>query len=459
MDRTLLADLRDWLKKPNRKPLVLRGARQVGKTWLVREFAREAGMQLIELNFERHPEYADLFKNTSPEAVIASIERQTGLRCYEEKTLLLLDEIQRAPKAFANLRWFYEEKPRLPIVATGSLLDFVLKDHEFSMPVGRISYLFMEPMSFKEFLIAHKENIVVAYMGSLKPDTAVEGVLHQKLIDYFRDYLLIGGMPSAVQSWIDLHSPAAVSEIHQNLLNTYLDDFNKYAGKVPIGRLQKTFHSIPRMLGKKFKYVNVDREERSTALKQALDMLCMARISHKTLCSSGRGIPLAADENEKIFKVLFLDVGLASAILGIALGEGEKIEDVVRINEGGVSEQAVGQILRTLGPAYVDPALYYYAREQKGSEAEIDYLLQIGTQIIPVEVKSGATGQLRSLHQFMAERKFPLAIRLNTERPSVVKVETKTAKGDAAHYKLWSLPFYMTGEILRLAKEHGHYYP
>lgn len=318
------------------------------------------------------------------------------------------------------------------------------------MPVGRISYFFMEPMSFKEFLVAHKEDIAVKYIESIGLDTAIDDAFHKKLTEYFRNYLLIGGLPSAVQSWLDSRSPVAVSEIHQNLLNTYSDDFNKYAGRIPIDRLQKIFRVVPSLLGKKFKYVNVDREERSKALKQALDMLCMARICHKVTCSSGRGIPLAAEENEKIFKAIFLDVGLAAAVLGVILRGNEKTEDFIRINEGGISEQAAGQILRTLGPKYIDPVLYYYAREQKGSEAELDYLLQIGTRIIPIEVKAGATGQLRYLHQFMAERKFQLAIRLNTEKPSLVKVDIKTANGDRARYKLISIPFYMASEILRL---------
>jgi len=452
MKRTLLTDLNDWLGKEARKPLIIRGARQVGKTWIVREFARLSDLKLIEINFERSPEQAELFKNTSPAKVIASIERQTGLRVEDKKTLLFLDEIQKAPQAFANLRWFYEERPELAIIATGSLLDFVLRDHEFSMPVGRISYMFMEPMSFKEFLIANNEDIVVRYIESFKTTDMIEEPLHDKLIDYFRDYLLVGGLPSAVQSWLNTHSPVAVSEIHQNLANTYMDDFNKYAGRIPTARLEKIFRSVPRMLGKKFKFANVDNEERSAALKQALDMLCMARICHKVVCSYGHGIPLAAEENTKIFKVVFLDVGLTGAVLGINLMGSKAIEDMTRINEGGLSEQVVGQMLRTLGPSFVDPVLHYYTKEQKGSEAELDYLLQIGPKIVPVEVKSGSTGRLRSLHQFMAERRFSLAIRLCPERPSVASVDIKTVKGDRAQFKLLSIPFYLASEILRLSQ-------
>lgn len=450
MDRAILKDIKNWFKGEDRKPLVIRGARQVGKTWVVREFARRTGRELIEINFERHPEYADFFKKTSPTEVLASIERQTGLQCREDNSLLFLDEIQKAPQAFANLRWFYEEKPHLPIVATGSLLDFVLSAHEFSMPVGRISYLFMEPMSFKEFLIAHQENIAVSFIESFAPTQKIEDPFHRKLTNYFKDYLIVGGLPAAVQSWTHSCSPVAVSEIHQNLLNTYSDDFNKYSGRIPTDRLRKVFRFIPRTLGQKFKYSKVDREERSGAIKQALDMLCLARVCHKVTCSHGRGIPLSADEDEKIFKVILLDTGLALAGLGVIPRGDEEIAQMIRVNEGGISEQVVGQILRTIGPGYVDPVLHYYVREQKGSEAELDYLLQTGTEIVPVEVKSGATGQLKSLHQFMAERKLSLAVRLNTDKSSLTDLDVKTVKGERARYKLISLPFYMISEIPRL---------
>lgn len=453
MNRTLFTDLTSWLKGRDRKPLVIRGARQVGKTWIVREFARKSGLNLIEINFERHPEYASLFKSTSPEEVIVSIERQTGIGYHEKKTLLFLDEIQKAPHAFANLRWFYEEKPNLPVIATGSLLDFILRDHEFSMPVGRIAYLFLEPMSFQEFLAAHKEDIAIQYLESLALETSIEDALHLKFMTYFRDYLLVGGMPAAIQSWIDFRSPAKVGEIHQNLLNTYVDDFNKYAGRIPTDRLQKIFRYVPRLLGKKFKYANVDREERSKALKQALDALCMARICHRVTSSHGRGIPLAAEGDERTFKIIFVDVGLVSSILGMVLKDSEKIEEIIRVNEGGIAEQVVGQILRTVRSSYVDPTLHYYVREQKGSEAELDYLLQIGTHIVPIEVKSGTTGQLRSLHQFMAERQFQLAVRINTEKPSFTRVDLKTTKGDRARYQLVNLPFYLTSEIVRISKQ------
>lgn len=451
MRRYLSENLQNWLPRSDRKPLVLRGARQVGKTWLVRDFAKSTNLKLIELNFEREPELAEIFEEKSPDKVLVSLERVKGTRIEKTTSLLFLDEIQQAPHAFANLRWFYEECPELPVIATGSLLDFILKEHQFSMPVGRISYLFMEPMAFKEFLLAHGEELLIKFIEEVEITTDILRSIHNKLLDYFRDYLIIGGMPLAVKEWIKTKSPVVVAEIHQDLINTFTDDFNKYAGRVPPERLRKIMMAVPRLLGQKFKFSNVDRDETAKTLKQALELLCLARLCHKVHHSSGRGIPLAAQENEKMFKVIFLDVGLVSALQGIVLKSVKELKELIRINEGGISEQAIGQMLRTRVLKFIDPRLNYYVREKKGSEAEIDYLIQHVAGIIPVEVKSGASGSLKSLHQFMAERNLKTAVRINSEKPNVVNVDIKTVMGNRAQYTLISIPFYLTEEIERLS--------
>ena len=455
MRRYISENLKNWLVKSDRKPIVLRGARQVGKTWIVRDFAKSVNLKLIELNFEREPELAELFKEKSPENVLISLERIKGTRINKTDSILFLDEIQKAPQLLANLRWFYEECPELAVITTGSLLDFVLKDHEFSMPVGRISYLFMEPMSFKEFLIANGEELLVEFIEEVKTGFSIPEPVHDKLMNYFSDYLTVGGLPGAVKEWIETKSPVAVAEIHQNLINTFIDDFNKYSKRVPPDRLHKTMMTVPRLIGQKFMYSNVDRAETSKALKQALELLCGARICHKINHSAARGVPLAAQENEKKFKVIFLDTGLVSAIQGIVLKSKKEIRELIRINSGGISEQAVGQMLRASTMKFFDPHLNYFVRENKGSEAEIDYLIQHEASIIPIEVKSGATGSLKSLHQFMSERNFKKAVRINSEKPVITNINTKTgaggasAGGGAAEYSLISIPFYLTEEVDR----------
>ena len=450
MKRDITAVLKRWLIQERRKPVIIRGARQVGKTWTVREFTASTGLNLVEINFERHPEYAIIFHEKSPGKVLTALERITGKRIDVRSSLLFLDEIQKAPHAFANLRWFYEECPELPVIATGSLLDFVLKDHEFSMPVGRISYLFMEPMSFKEFLSASGHNLLSDHLEELEIESEISSPIHDKLMTLFREYLVIGGMPAAIKEWITTRSPIAVAEVHQNLINTFMDDFNKYAGRIPSQRLRNVITSVPRLLGQKFKFSNVDREETAKALRYALDLLCMARLCQRVIHSSARGIPLSAQENDKMFKVTLLDSGLASALQGIVMKSEKDLKEIIRVNEGGVSEQIVGQMLRTGFANFIDPHLNYYVREKKGAEAEIDYLIQHCSTIIPVEVKSGATGSLKSLHQFMAERKLSTAVRVNSEIATTTAVKIMTHAGIQARYKLVSIPFYLVGELERL---------
>ncbi len=450
-----MKNLLAWFEKTNRKPLVLRGARQVGKTWVVRELAKNLSVDLIELNFEREPELSEIFEEKSPEKILGSIEKVKGKRIIKENSLLFLDEIQKAPQAFANLRWFYEECPQLAVISTGSLLDFVLKDHQFSMPVGRISYMFMEPMSFSEFLLANGEEPLFSFIKEVSVTTKFPNVIHEKLSSLFNSYLTIGGMPAVVKEWIDTTSPAAVAEYQQDILNTFADDFSKYAGRISPDRIRKVMLSVPRLLGRKYKYSLVDREEKSQALRKALDLLCLARVCHKVRSSNGRGIPLAAEENDRIFKVVFLDTGLASAVQGIVLKSEKELNEFIRINKGGIAEQAVGQMLRAGELKYIDPTLHYYVREKSGSEAEIDYLFQLNAQITPIEVKAGATGSLKSLHQFMASRGFELAVRVNIQKPSIVEVDVKTTKGIRAQYTLISVPFYLVGELRRIIEENS----
>ncbi len=295
--------------------------------------------------------------------------------------------------------------------------------------------------------------MLAEHIEELGVSSDIPSPIHEKLRAYFREYLVIGGMPAAVNEWIETRSPIAVAEVHQNLINTFIDDFSKYAGMISPKRLRKVLMAVPRLLGRKFKFSMVDREDTAKALRHALDLLCMARLCHRVVHSSARGIPLAAQENEKMFKVVLLDMGLAAALQGVVLKSDKEIQEIIRINEGGISEQFVGQMLRTSVPKFIDPRLNYYVREQKGAESEIDYLVQQGGEIVPIEVKSGATGSLKSLHQFMAERELNLAVRINSERPTVTNVDLTTSQGVRAEYRLLSIPFYLAGELDRILTE------
>ncbi len=450
MKRDASSDLDTWLKKPDRKPLVIRGARQVGKTWLVRDFAQQAGKNLVELNFERHPEFARFFGERNPATVLRAVEAYMGARIHAEDALLFLDEIQAAPEVLANLRWFAEEMPELPVVAAGSLLDFVLADHSFSMPVGRISYLHLEPMSFEEFLSALGQDGLREFIGEFHPGAVVPDPIHLRLMEFFRDYLVVGGMPAVVAGWQQENSLIACAALQQDLLTTFRDDFAKYTGRVPLPRLERVLDAVPRLLGRKFTYSQVDREERSAAIRQALELLCQARICHKVQACDGMGIPLSAGVRERFFKVILVDVGLTAALLGLMLHALPSLRDVSVVNEGALAEQAMGQLLRAVEPKFKEPALFYWTRERKGAAAELDYLLQHGIDVVPIEVKAGTTGALKSLHLFMSLRRLPLAVRFNADTPSVTPVDFKTTTGARAAYRLLSLPFYFAGQVHRI---------
>ncbi|MBN1675099.1 MAG: ATP-binding protein [Kiritimatiellae bacterium] len=453
MHRDALTDLESWLGAGDRKPLVIRGARQVGKTWLIRKLAERSGRSLLELNFEFAPQDASLFVDRDPAQVVARLEARFGGKVDPDSTLVFLDEIQAAPELFANLWWFAEDMPELPVVAAGSLLDFVLADHEFSMPVGRISYLHLDTVTFSEFLGATGEDGLLDYIGALSLEGSVPAALHARLLARYREYVFVGGMPAAVQNWAESGSPVSCSEVHHRLVATYRDDFHKYRKRVPIERLIRVFDAVPRMLGSKFMFSRASPDDRAAQTRQVLDLLCKARVCTRVQASHGTGIPLGAAIRERVQKVLFVDVGLAGASLGLSLDGVQSFDRVAMVNSGALLEQAIGQSLRSSLPRFMEPALFYWVREEKGAEAELDYLLQCGPDIVPVEVKSGRTGSLKSLHLFMALRGLPLAVRFNADAHSVTQVHVQTTSGRPARYTLLSLPFYLCDQVRRLVDE------
>lgn len=450
MHRKALHYLKTWLTEFGRKPLVIRGARQVGKTWLVRQLAIETSKTLIELNFEKQPSDFSFFESNDPKKILLHLSGKQKQPIDIANSILFLDEIQAAPEILAKLRWFAEDLPELPVVAAGSLLEFVLANHTFSMPVGRISYLHLEPLSFEEFLRAINKKTLCDYLSQIDFMEKVPLAIHETLLSHFKEYVIAGGLPAAVSTWITKQNLSAVNRVHQELLATYRDDFSKYHGRTAIHYLDETLSSVPKMLGQKFIYSRVNNSAQSSTIKNVLDLLEKARVCHSVHCVSANGIPLAAEIREKFFKKIVLDVGLSHAILGINLQDILNAQDIILINSGAMSEQAVGQLLRTIFPFYVEPVLYYWSREEKNANAEIDYVIQQSTNIIPIEVKSGATGSLKSLHFFMGLKKYSLALRVNGDFPSKIQVNVKNNDGKQIQYTLLSIPFYLVEQIPRL---------
>lgn len=455
MYRSGIIFLEKWLLSENRKPLVIRGARQVGKTWLVRHFAQMQGKKLIEVNLEKYPKLASSFSSNEPAVVLQRLRTDLETSIDSASCILFIDEIQAVPEIFPKLRWFSEDMPELPVIAAGSLLEFVLGKQEFSMPVGRISYMYLEPLSFEEYLLALKRDELVAQIKEFSWNVGLSEFTHEKLISLFKEYIIVGGMPAAVHTWNKTQSFSDVSQVHHDILQTYRDDFGKYSRRIPPQRLQEIITAVPRCLGEKFVYSSVNPNERIETIKEALQLLCQAKVCHRITATSANGVPLAAELLKSYLKVILLDVGLISAELGLTLSELYSIEELDLINKGGIAEQVVGQLLRTIIPFYQEAVLYYWINPEKSSSAEIDYVIQHKTKVIPIEVKAGKSGKLKSLHLFMNQKGLTSAVRISSKPPQFSEVHLKDTLGRPTKYELRTIPFYLIGELHRLLDLKG----
>lgn len=449
--------LERWFVKKRRKPLVLRGARQVGKSTLVRRFALQNKLALHEINLERHTDMNDIFKTLDIEHIIRELEAVMGANIQKAGSVLFLDEIQATPYALQSLRYFYEEKPELPVIAAGSLLEFTLSDHPFSMPVGRIEYYHLGPMSFKEFLHALDPESG-KYISGYTLDKDIPVSIHKKLKKKQREYFFTGGMPEAVLVYKETGSLTEVSEVHRSIVETYQDDFSKYAKHRELSLIQKVFTHIPRTLGRKIKYSNISREQRSKDIKAVIELLIKARICHAVYHSHCSGVPLYADASEKSYKLVFMDIGIANHICGNDWITIQSFVGSELVNEGAMAEQFVGQHLIHLKNEA--PRLCYWLREGRSSNAEVDYVVSRGNLILPVEVKAGKSGSLKSLQQFVLQKNTDIAVRFDLNMPSLqdVRHTTATRNGNkAVSFRLLSLPLYMIEELPRIIDQLRQY--
>jgi len=412
MERDVYEWLKNWKNEKNRKPLIIRGARQVGKTWLVDHFGRSDFDRLIDINFELQPQMKSCFGSLNPIEIIQRIELSLNVDIIPGKTLLFLDEIQEYPEAIKALRYFYEKMPALHVVAAGSLLDFIMDAEAVSFPVGRVQNIHLFPLSFGEFLSACGEYKLRQWLQDLSITEKIPESIHEKSVSLLRNYLYLGGMPETISAWLETKSFSKTDEIHHLLLQNYKHDFGKYGRHVNFRLLDKVFTKAPATVGNKFKYADIDRDVNARDVRNSLNLLIKAHILHKVTAASGSGLPLAAHCNEKFFKILFLDVGILQSAMGIAR-ETYMSENLLAVYKGLVTEQFIGQQLFALGKCFVEPELYYWQREVKGSAAEVDYLWQKGEYILPIEVKAGKTGTLKSLRVYLSEKNAPFGIRFS----------------------------------------------
>ncbi|CAA6809731.1 MAG: Predicted ATPase (AAA+ superfamily) [uncultured Thiotrichaceae bacterium] len=450
MQRHQLQFLKRWLNNKNRKPLIIRGARQVGKSTLVELFSEEMVLSLLNVNLERFPELADVFKTKDPEKILAQIEFLPQMSSANEESILFLDEIQAVPEAIPALRYFYEDKSELPVVSAGSLLEFTLSDHQFSMPVGRVQYLHMGPMTFTEFLLATGEEKLSQLILNYQYGDSIGEIAHKRLLELLRSYYYIGGMPEAVAVYADTRSYREVSEVHNSIIETYREDFPKYAGSRNLNRILNVFNFAARNIGTKVKYSHISSQDQSATIKGDLELLAMARVISKVIHSHCSGLPLQADINEKVYKLLFLDVGLMNAISGLNWRVISQLDEMKLINEGAIAEQFIGQHLQAILSESPNRELTYWLREGRSANAEVDFVISLQGQILPIEIKAGATGSMKSLHQFMGEKQQKLAIRFDANLPDHYEINTTIRKGNKTkdvNYQLLSLPLYLVERL------------
>ena len=455
--RRAIEEIKAWYNQIKRKPLVIRGARQVGKTTAVRLAASQLSVEIIEINLERHQELEPLFKSYKLDDLLFNVSLISGKTISREsKGILFLDEAQATPAAYSCLRYFWEEIPDLAVILTGSLLDQVLHDDRFSTPVGRVEYLFMAPLTFDEFLAATNASKALNTIEMLMPGNIhlLPDSVHDELMAQVRRYTLTGGMPSCVQTAIDTNfNHAEIVKYQTELLQAYKDDFSKYAGSQSALKLNAFFNGIISQIGLQFSHkqaneIALNSSGNNRQLNDALERFIEARLFYRVLHSGAESIPLGGDIKIRISKFLFVDIGLLLAAQGIP-AQTIMSSPLELANRGIIAEQFVGQQLLAAKPGYVNPTLYYWQPPKSEGQAEIDFLYESGNMVYPVEVKSGTGGTIKSLHSYMVKKQADQAIRISSAKPSLQEHVAKVNK-TAKPFRLINLPFYLVNQIDRM---------
>jgi len=414
IERHVDKELVSWKNDDEKKPLLLRGARQVGKSSAVRKLAEHFDY-FIEINFEFQKELVSLFEQSqNPQEICSKLSVIFNTPIEPNKTLLFLDEIQACIPAISSLRFFYEKYPELHVIAAGSLLEFAL--HELpSFGVGRIRSIFMYPFSFDEFLNAQGEILLVKEKKEANSDKPLIKPFHDKLINYLKTYLIIGGLPEVVRKYVTSKDFLQCQKILQDLIVTYTDDFAKYKKRFSPSLINKVLVAVAKNVGTKFMYSNVSENTKSHQVKEALELLVMAGLVIPITHSSGNGLPLGADTNDKFRKFIMFDTGIQQMLLGLAIGEIFLHDTFEVINKGFIAETFAGLEFIKYQSCYQRSALYYWQREEKSGNAEVDYLVQRQNKVLPVEIKAGTKGSMQSLYYFMDKKKIETAVRSSNE--------------------------------------------
>ncbi|MDR0939619.1 MAG: ATP-binding protein [Mediterranea sp.] len=414
LKRSIDSELASWKEEEHRKPLLLRGARQVGKSSAVRNLGRSFA-HYLEVNFESDLEVKAFFQgNLNPQIIGEKLSLYYDVPVIPGETLLFLDEIQGCREAIASLRFFYERYPELHVVAAGSLLEFALVEIP-SFAVGRLRSIFLYPMSFDEFLAATGQEGLIEVKRGAGFANPVDNVFHQRLNEQLRKFLVLGGMPEVVSLYLQTGDMLRCMRALDDLYISLRDDFAKYKSTVPAVRLREVFDSVVEQAGGRFVYSRVGKDNNYRQVKEAVDLLVMAGLVVPVYKNSGNGLPIGAGANSSIFKLLALDFGLAQRMARLDISPLLVAADGELVNKGAIAEQFAALEILKNGSPYTPSVLYFWQREARNSNAEVDFLLPHGDGILPLEIKAGTRGSMRSLSLFLAEKGTAYGLRSSME--------------------------------------------
>ena len=437
LERNIDNELLAWKRSENHKPLLLRGARQVGKTSAVRHLSAQF-KHYVEIDLNEKTEFHALFEQSfSPQQICQQLSILLNVTIEEGNTLLFLDEIQACPAAIGKLRYFYEKMPKLHVVAAGSLLEFALRGLP-SFGVGRIRSLFIYSFSFTEFLWAMGHRALAEKIAAASPERPLEELLHTKAVELLRAFLIVGGMPECVATYVETGNLKECQQTLGELIVSYQDDFKKYHARISETVLRDVLRSVALQGQGKFVYSQVATDGSTPQIKEALEMLSMAGLIYPVVHTDSNGVPLFAEAKERYKRYIFMDTGLLQRMLQLDLTDVLLSADLKLINRGALAETFVGTELVKARSPYMNDSLYCWHREKKDANAEVDYVVAKGGNIYPIEVKSGTKGSMQSLRIFLAAKHLEKGVRTS--------LENFAAYDDILVYPLYAIGNLLAGE-------------
>ena len=448
IERKIDGELIEWKEEYNRKPLLLRGARQVGKSSTIRHLGKTF-KYYAEVNFEKQPGLRRLFsQGNSVRETAARLGSVLNVPIVPGETLLFLDEIQSCPEALKSLWFFKEDYPELHVVAAGSLLEFALKDMQ-SFGVGRIRSMFMYPLSFDEFLHAMGKDAWIEAKQQARCEEPLFDELHKAVVQEFRTFIMVGGMPASVVAWIETHDYVRCALEQADIQQTYYDDFAKYAPRIDPQLLRNTLQSVVMQVGNKFVYSRVEGGYRADEVKRALGLLCDAGIIKEVRHTAANGLPLGAEANNKFRKFIYLDSGLMLRLQDLDLGGAQQMVQQILageadelVNKGSITEMVAGWELVKAMSSRTSHELFYWQDLGDGTMSEVDYIMARDMKILPIEVKAGTSGKMKSLRLFMQKKGINRAIRTSLENFGIIHLNN-----DGTDSRIEIVPLYALASV------------